>query len=165
MMFTCLYCEPFISSYLPPPLATHLTHPTYTKLGHNWSPYFKYVVTELEKNNMGNNAVEEREDELRQKIREIIPCNIKAEHILESTKFAPFDIVQTNLCLEAACESKEEFTECLRGLKDLLRPGGYVVCLTAKGGSWYTCAGAGNKLHQLKMEEEDILQAFKDAGK
>ena len=121
------------------------------------------MVTELEKN-CSNGVTEKREDELRQKIREIIPCNIRNENVIESTRFVPFDIIQSNLCLEIACESKDEFTKCLRSLKGLLRSGGYVVTLTAKGGSWYTCAGAGQKLHQLKMEEGDLIQAFKEAG-
>ena len=38
------------------------------------------------------------------------------------------------------------------------------MVLTAKGGAWYTCAGAGSKLFQLKMYEEDIVKAVKDAG-
>ena len=154
--FVCLFD-------FPPSLFPSLPPPPPTKLGHNWTPYFKYVIEELEKND-GQGAVESREKEMRQKIDEVIPCNIREETILESTKFVPFDIIQTNLCFEAVCETMEEFGQNLRKLKDLLKPGGYVLCLTSRGGSWYTCAGGGTKFHMLKIDEKDLIQAFKDSG-
>jgi len=133
-------------------------------LDHEWSEYVKYVVTELE-SKPDNGITAQRQELLRGKIKEVIPCNIRDNSILGERTIEKFDIVQTNLCLEVACESKEEFTKCVGGLKTLLKPGGYLVFLTAKGGSWYTCAGSGCKLHQLKMEEEDILEAVKQSGK
>ena len=110
-------------------------------------------------------ALEKREEVLRQKITEIIPCNLRnSGSIVPETKFSSFDIVQTNLCLEIACDSVDEFKKTVCKLGKLLKPGGYLLCLTAKGGAWYTCAGGGDKMHQLKMAEEDILTAFKEAS-
>jgi hypothetical protein len=131
---------------------------------HDWSEYFKYVLTVLE----GNTAVgtlDSRQQELRGKIKEVIACNIRSDEFLDSkAQFSTFDVIHTNLCLEIASESKEEFNRCIHTLGTMLKPGGYLVCLTAKGGAWYTCAGAGGKLFQLKMEEEDIIEAFTESG-
>lgn len=76
-----------------------------------------------------------------------------------------FDVVHTNLCLEIVCETADNFTEALSNLRKLVKPGGYVLSLTAKEGSWYTCAGNGTRLHQLFLNESEILKAFKNAGK
>lgn len=130
--------------------------------GHDWSKYIKYVVRDLE-GESSEDAEEKREQELRDKITEITSCNIRAESFLDS-QVKQFDVIHTNLCLEIACESMEEFSKCLAKLGELLKPGGYFVMLTAKGGRWYTCAGAGDKLFQLKMEEKDILEAVKLSG-
>lgn len=122
------------------------------------------MVTELEQNT-GQDSPANREKELKGKITEVIPCNIREDDFLGSaTRFSKFDIIHTNLCLEIACESKEEFNHCLNKLGSLLKPGGYLVVLTAKGGAWYTCAGAGSKLFQLKMEEADIIEAVRQSG-
>ncbi len=132
--------------------------------GHDWSSYIRYVVRDLE-GDTAEDAEQRREQELREKITDITSCNIRAESFLDAkTETSKFDVVHTNLCLEIACESYEEFCKCLGKLGDLLKPGGYFVMLTAKGGAWYTCAGAGSKLFQLKLEEEDILKAVELSG-
>ena len=121
-------------------------------------------MTELE-SKPDNGVTTQRQELLRDKIKEVIPCNIRDSNILGERMIEKFDVIHTNLCLEVACESKEEFAKCVDGLKAMLKPGGYLVFLTAKGGSWYTCAGSGCMLHQLKMEEDDILECVKQSGK
>ena len=126
---------------------------------HDWMQYIKYVVTQLEGS---ADSIERRTQDIRSRIEHVISCNIRSENFIDASSH--YDFIHTNLCLEIACESKSEFSMCISKLGTLLAPGGYLVCLTAKGGAWYTCAGAGKKLFQLKMEEEDILKAFEESG-
>lgn len=105
----------------------------------------------------------QRTTELRNKIDEIVSCDVKSEEMLGANQ-KQFDIVHTNLCLEIVCETARDFTSALSNLRKLIKPGGYLVCLTAKEGAWYTCAGTGTRLHQLFLNEAVILKAFKDAG-
>ena len=109
-------------------------------------------------------AVDQRTRELRNKIEEIVVCDVKSEDML-GTYQRPFDVVHTNLCLEIVCETPADFTKALSNLRKLVKPGGYLLCLTAKEGSWYTCAGYGTKFHQLFLNESEILKAFNNAGK
>ena len=132
-------------------------------VAHDWTPYIQHVVSNLE-GNRDPLAVEQRTTELRNKIDEIVPCDVKSEDMLGPYQ-KPFDVVHTNLCLEIVCETATDFTEALSNLKKLVKPEGYLLSLTAKEGSWYTCAGQGTKLHQLFLSESEILKAFKDAGK
>ena len=90
-------------------------------------------------------------------------CDVKSEEMLGSYQ-KQFDVVHTNLCLEIVCETPSDFTMALSNLRKLVKPGGYLLCLTAKEGSWYTCAGNGTKLHQLFLNESEILSAFDKAG-
>ena len=73
-------------------------------------------------------------------------------------------MIHTNLCIEIVCETLGDFTKTIAKLRRYLKPNGYIVCLTAKGGSWYTCAGTGERFHQLHMNEMDIVTAFENAG-
>ena len=131
--------------------------------GHDWTPYIRHVVSNLE-GNSNPGAVDQRTTELRNKIEEIVLCDVKSEDMLSPYQ-KPFNIVHTNLCLEIVCETAADFIDALSNLRKLVRPGGYLLCLTAKEGSWYTCAGFGTKLHQLFLNESEILKAFTDAGK
>ena len=108
--------------------------------------------------------MDQRTRELRNKIEEIVLCDVKAEDMLGPYQ-KPFDVVHTNLCLEIVCETPTNFINALSNLRKLVKPGGYLLCLTAKEGSWYTCAGFGTKLHQLFLNESEILKAFGSAGK
>ena len=130
---------------------------------HDWTPYIRHVVSTLE-GNKDPGAVDQRTTELRNKIVEILPCDVKATEMLGPHQ-GLFDVVHTNLCLEIVCETAVDFTDALSNLKKMVKPGGYLLCLTAKEGSWYTCAGGGTRLHQLFLNESEILKAFRDAGK
>ena len=147
----------------PPPGPFHLTIVNSTITGHDWTPYIRHVVSNLE-GNSDPGAVDQRTTELRNKIEEIVLCDVKSEDMLGPYQ-KPFDVVHTNLCLEIVCETAADFVDALSNLRKLVRPGGYLLCLTAKEGSWYTCAGFGTKLHQLFLNESEILKAFTDAGK
>lgn len=129
---------------------------------HDWTPYIHHVVSTLE-GNREPGAVAQRTTELRNKIDEIISCDVKSEEML-GPHHKRFDVVHTNLCLEIVCETAVNFTDALSNLKKLLKPGGYLLCLTAKEGSWYTCAGNGTRYHQLFLNESEILKALKNAG-
>ena len=162
---------PFLYSTHTKAQNTHLTSPFMAipplslYIAHDWSKYIDYVVSVLE-GNTDEKASAIREQLLQGKILDIVKCNIRSDELLDGkSQFTEFDIIHTNLCLEIACKTKEEFDSCIASLGKLLRPGGYLVCLTAKGGAWYTCAGSGKKLFQLKMEEEDVIGAFKKSGK
>lgn len=132
-------------------------------VGHDWSPYIRHVVSTLE-GSKDPGAVDQRTRELRNKIDDIVSCDVKSEEMLGPYQKL-FDVVHTNLCLEIVCETAADFTNALSNLRKLLKPEGYLLCLTAKEGSWYTCAGNGTKYHQLFLNESEILKAFTGAGK
>lgn len=80
------------------------------KKGFDWKATFDFVVQELE--GKGSSDARDREEELRRKIKAIVPCDAKADEIvdlsaLDSKLCPPYDVVFTSYCLEAVVESDE----------------------------------------------------------
>ena len=97
---------------------------------HNWTPYFKYVVQELE--GKSEQEATEREDQLRKIIKAVASCDISQSTIIESGYDGLYDVVLVCLCLTAACSTKDEYRAALVKLSKLLRPGGKIVIVSAE---------------------------------
>lgn len=127
---------------------------------HNWDPFFHYVNT-LEHND--ESAWKERESLLRNRMKKVIACDIKKEHPLESNVYKEeFDIIQTSLCLEAACQTYEEYKSALRKLAFMLKKGGYMAILAVEDETFYYVDQT--KWHCLRLSLSQIEQALKEAG-
>ena len=88
----------------------------------NWDSHFEYVVQKLE--GKGKDVAEEREAEMRKTIKAVVHCNIFDDNPIEKGYEGPYDVVMSNLCLDGACKTIDEFKMGLRKLASLLKPGG-----------------------------------------
>ena len=97
----------------------------------NWSPFFQSVVQELE----GRSIVEaaKREEELRQVIEAVIPCDIHNDLPVEQAYHGPYDLILSSYCLESTCKSLKEFSGAVSKLAELTKPGGKLVIVTMNG--------------------------------
>jgi len=131
--------------------------------GHNWTPYIKYVVRQLERD-ADPDAVDQREADLRRKIQDIVFCDIRSDKPLGGLQ-KQYDVIHTNLVLEIVCEDKEEFYHSFTKFHQYLKPKGYLLCLAALEGSWYLCWNGGDtKWHQLNLTNDDLDKAFEKSG-
>ena len=75
---------------------------------HDWSPFFQYVVNNLEQIE-GEDALKKREELLHSQLN-IIPSGdiITQDHPLGACE-SKFNIVWTSLCLEAACSLYDQY--------------------------------------------------------
>ncbi|KAK3737775.1 hypothetical protein QZH41_012214 [Actinostola sp. cb2023] len=120
------------------------------------------IVLMLIDNGAGKAAddVDKRESEVRDKIRAIVPCDIKAPNPLPipddlSTKYGPpFDVISTSLCLEAVVESEQEYKDHVAFLAKMLRPGGYLMMQGVIEETFYT---VGKKFYVFPLTKEMIL--------
>lgn len=130
---------------------------------HDWTPYFQYVIHNLE-GNPDPAAPSKREEELREKHRQVVFCDIKAE----SDVFEPaipqnsFDIISTNYCLDVIATSVEEYERMVRRVSQYVKPGGFMISLVLTEASWYSIGG--EKYHNLYITSEEIHTAFTKAG-
>ncbi len=131
--------------------------------GHDWGPYFKYVVQNLE--GKGPEAALERARQLRQLIKAVIPCDVNKDPPVEGRFTGLYDIVTSSLCLEAACSSAEEYIAAVGRLWKLLKKGGKLVLQCADGSSATHFYMVGTqKFTVLSATPELIRSALDKAG-
>ena len=126
---------------------------------HNWSPFFQYIVQTLE--GKSESETKQREDFLRGKITQVIPCDIRQNQIIELRDSQRFDVINTSLCLEAVVESEEDYRASIAKLSKLLKPGGHLIMFGVLKQTYYF-VGDG-KYYTFPLTKDLILQAYKEA--
>jgi hypothetical protein len=122
----------------------------------DFSWLFRYVVETLEGNDdPSNHASKRREENLRSLLTHIVPCDITKAKAIDDDVERPFDIVSTHFCLICACTSIAEYTEGLRKLSQLLRPGGMIVMTEAVRSSFFMVGNT--KFPSLSLDSKEIV--------
>ncbi|XP_077996510.1 nicotinamide N-methyltransferase-like [Glandiceps talaboti] len=124
----------------------------------DWSKHFKYVA-ELQ-NNKEN--WQDLEDELRQHIIDVIPCDVEDDNIIKSEDDKPFDAILIASCLEFACSTHDAYERSVRNIYSLLRPGGTVIHFGRVGGNFYKVGD--ERFFALEVDEDFVTSAYKKAG-
>lgn len=87
---------------------------------------FKHVVVDVEGGEEKDIAV--REAILRSSIKAIVPCDATKDDMLLPTAYAgQYDVIQSMLCLEGACHTRDDYTPMLKRLTQFLKPNGKIV--------------------------------------
>ena len=128
---------------------------------HNWSPFFKYIVNELEGGEVNECGWKEREQLLRRTMKAIIPCDITEEYPL-GVQEEPFEIVSTNLCLEVACKSYMEYKAAVKKLAGLLKLGGFMTMTVVERETYYMVGQ--DKWYCLYLTLSQVIEALEEAG-
>ena len=92
---------------------------------HDWTPFFTYIVTEVEGRSSEEIAV--REEKLRSAIKAVVPCDLTKDPIVSSEYMQEYDVVQAFLSLDPASSSKEEYLSILKRIRLLVKPGGTFI--------------------------------------
>uniref|UniRef100_A0ABM0MBA2 Indolethylamine N-methyltransferase-like n=1 Tax=Saccoglossus kowalevskii TaxID=10224 RepID=A0ABM0MBA2_SACKO len=124
----------------------------------DWSHRIKYICT-LEGN---GDKWQERSENLRCSIKEIVHCDVHVDNPLAPNQYDPFDAIVTALCLEAACPDKASYSNAMRNVASLLKPGGVLFLCGVLNQSFY--AVGANKYWTLSIDEVFIKSAMTDAG-
>ena len=126
----------------------------------DWSSHFKYVVNDME-HISGDDAWREREELLRKRIANIVPCDALNDNPLLGTQ-EPFEIISTSSTLETACTSYVEYKAAIKRLVGLLKPGGFFLMLIPERITFYVL---GNKKWPcLHVTLEQVKEALAEAG-
>ena len=129
----------------------------------NWSPFFEYVVQELEGKSKEEAA--KREEELRQVVKAVIPCDIHKDPPVEPAYCGPYDVIVTSFCLESACNSLEEYSGAVSKLAKLLKPEGKLVIITMEGpGDTFFYMVGEKKFTNLSTSEEALTTILQQNG-
>lgn len=135
---------------------------------HDWKPYIKYVVCELEglpDDSETNQLVQDREKELREKLKHFNIGDLRAENgVVLNCPHKEFDVVSSHLCLETAAKTKEQYRSFLRKLAALVKPGGFLVCTISLEETYWVTNQEDTRIPHLYLTVNDAEKAFGDLG-
>ncbi|XP_067138462.1 nicotinamide N-methyltransferase-like [Centruroides vittatus] len=98
---------------------------------------------------------------LRQKIKEVIPCDVLQKAII-SADVGKFDVLFTSLCLEGACTTLEDFKAAVKNFSNYILPNGGLVMVVILNVTYYFVGN--HKLPGLTVSQEFVNETLKQAG-
>ena len=127
----------------------------------DWSPYFTYVVQELEGG--GEEQVKERETKVRKLIKGLVHCDINNDPPIQQGYDTQYDVVMCSLVLEGVSSTQEEYCSNVARLVQLVKPGGSIFYYGVENKFGYYTIGDKN-FPNIHITDELALKAFRDAG-
>ena len=127
----------------------------------DWSPYFTYVVQELEGG--GEEQVKERETKVRKLIKGLVHCDIRKDPPIQQGYDTQYDVVMCSLVLEGASSTQEEYCSNVARLVQLVKPGGSIFYYGVENKIGYYTIG-DRSFPNIHITDELALKAFRDAG-
>lgn len=119
------------------------------------------AVLELEGKDSSLPAVAHREAEIRKRVERVLACDATSLHPLGRIK-EKYDVIVSNLCLEAAAQDYPQWRQCIRNVTSLLKPQGRLIMTTVKAGYAYP---VGSTLFPVvNLREEDVMDALVEVG-
>ena len=92
---------------------------------HNWTPFFRYIVVDLE--GESEEKVPVRAELVRKVIKAVVPCDVNSDPPIPAQYVDQYDIITSFLVLGSACATQEDYVAALVRLHALLKPGGAIV--------------------------------------
>ena len=130
----------------------------------DFTPFFEYVVQELEGKELAEAA--KRQDELRQLVKgSVIHCDVRLDPLLPKGYEGPYDVIFSSLAIQCACSSIEDYKRVIRRLTNCLKLGGKLILnITEKvpceivhefkiGNETYCEIGMNAELHDIILSE------------
>eukprot|EP00013_Stygamoeba_regulata_P017277 CAMPEP_0177682536 /NCGR_PEP_ID=MMETSP0447-20121125/31309_1 /TAXON_ID=0 /ORGANISM="Stygamoeba regulata, Strain BSH-02190019" /LENGTH=429 /DNA_ID=CAMNT_0019192041 /DNA_START=66 /DNA_END=1355 /DNA_ORIENTATION=+ len=180
----CDYAQPNVN-YLrrwksaPPVSHTAETAPSQETREHDWESFFAsailrhepelFTVSETsdgqDPTELAHREARRRLQHLRTKaVREVLHCDVHQPKPLgpEWDRNRRFELVTSNLCVEAACRTRTEYRRALKNLASLVQNGGTLVLAAVAGESFYRVGE--HRFHCLEIDEALVRDALEDVG-
>ena len=134
-------------------------------IDHEWTHVFEYVVTKVE----GKSTTEiiERERKVKSVIKDVVPCDITKDPVMNPEYMKEYDVVQCILCLEAACSDREMYVSGLKRIWSLTKPGGTFILYTVNRNHSSVPASyevGGLHFHDVRVTLEFVLASLIQVG-
>ncbi len=100
---------------------------------------------------------------MRSSIKDVVSCNILQDDPLSPHSFtSKFDVITTSLCLEAACHTKQQYTDGLKKLAAYLVQDGVLLIAGMLNQNVYDVGS--ETFYSLHLNKDDIDEALGAAG-
>ncbi|KAL3871351.1 hypothetical protein ACJMK2_039358 [Sinanodonta woodiana] len=129
------------------------------KINH-MGPVLEYLV-KLDKS---SSSVEKRQDELRQKTKHIVKCDVTKENPVVSTPVdgIVFDAITSSLCLEIACLTLDDYAKSVGYMRNLLKPDGHLVLVGVLEDTFYTVGEY--RFINLPIKKDELREIWQKEG-
>ena len=131
---------------------------------YDWSPYFSYVVQDLE--GKGPEEVEKRQNLVRQLVKGVVHCDLTQDPPIEKGYDKEYDVVSSSFCICSVAKTPEEFCQYYSKLGQLVKPGGTLITTeieTEKGGKNMYYVG-NDVFASFSVTRDLATKALMDAG-
>ncbi|MBX4189629.1 hypothetical protein KW785_03510, partial [Candidatus Parcubacteria bacterium] len=126
---------------------------------HDWDPYLRGEL-EIEGTRPSIEAVEERASLLRNRIKEILHCDIFLEDPLALNK--KFPLVTSFYCADSATHSKEAWFLAVQNISSLVEPDGWIIMSALERAGHYKVED--RKFPSAQIIGSDVEDALRYAG-
>ena len=128
----------------------------------NWSPFFDHVVQKLE--GKGEEEAREREEKLRQVVKDVIHCDINEDPPVQKGFEGPYDVVMDSWCLPYACETREAYEKGIAKLAGLLKPGGTLMIFASQRTQPGSYSAGSAVFKSLPLSGEYVSKVVQEQG-
>jgi SAM-dependent methyltransferase len=126
----------------------------------DWSGFTQAVLA-LEGQPCLTSAVRNREALVRRRVTQVVACDATRSKPLGDWPHQ-YDLLVTNLCLEAAATTRDEWLNCVAHVASLLKPGGRLLMSAVRNCEAYP---VGEHLFPVvSIDEDDLVMALSQAG-
>ena len=129
----------------------------------DWTTYFKHIVCTLEGGS--EEEAQQRQAELRSKVKAVIPCDINKEKIIDNEYRGPYDVVMCSLCLET-CKTHDAYKLGVSKLMPLVKPNGTLLLYsTIRENSeegYYTVNGV--RYVDIALKRSFVIATLEESG-
>lgn len=131
----------------------------------DYTPFFKYVVHDLE-GQVGEDSVQQRQDDLRRLIKAVVPCDVTKDPPIATGYEGPYDIIFSSLCLTVTASNIQEYSTNLSRLTNMLKSGGKLILnsVEARQGTHLTYWVGEKKFYALSLTVDSLNWALKENG-
>ncbi|XP_040182004.1 nicotinamide N-methyltransferase-like [Rana temporaria] len=126
----------------------------------DWTKTVK-LVCELE-GNSDSESCKRKIEKLRRTVTKVLKCDALKKNPFDPVEMPQADCLLSCICLEAPCKDVESFTNALRNLKALIKPGGHILIQSLLNCSYY-CVGQ-KTFSYLPITKEELEESFKKVG-
>ena len=130
----------------------------------DWSPYFKYIVQNLE--GKEREETHKREETLHKAIKGVVTCDITQDPPIAKEFEGPYDVVMSILSIENGCLTREEYKTAVQKIAGLIRTGGTLLLNSTvrnKEGLGYYYVGE-HKYVQVALPLQFVLTTLEENG-
>ena len=127
----------------------------------DWTPYFNYVVKELEGEN--EKEVKDRQEKVRNLVKAVVHCDLTCDPPIEQSYNQLYDVVISSFVLESVAHTHDEYKICATRLGKLVKPGGVILIATVENNIGYYVVGE-KRFKNVPVTADFVVKTFQSIG-